>query len=204
MENYDIIQKLHAMQTAIRPSAKLQKRLVLVGAHLPSHKTSKLPLFAFRGGIIVASILLVILFAGSGIVAAATLSNPGSFLFPVKRAVIQAEIHFTSNPVKKQELQNLIYQNIHVASPSPLLIKPTPTAEPTITAMPTKKIQENHDRNHEDNVKGINTQSTVAPQQDNHGESKEKSNDHRGSDNVFDSGIQFIINSFQGRQNHDD
>ncbi|MDE2026742.1 MAG: hypothetical protein KGJ07_09725 [Patescibacteria group bacterium] len=136
----EIIAQLHTLQSVV-PSDKLRKRIVLVGKHLPQHltRTSLFPIF--RPAFALAVFLLFVVGVSSSVVLSANKSQPGSFLFPIKKAVIQTQIHFTQSPVEKQKLQEEILE-----------ITPTATPTPTPIVIPTKtpeKVQEKKD------VKGV-------------------------------------------------
>ncbi|MDE2026745.1 MAG: hypothetical protein KGJ07_09740 [Patescibacteria group bacterium] len=93
---------------------------------------------------------------GSGVVLSANKSKPGSFLFPVKKAVIQTQLHFTSSPIEKEKLEQEILQ-----------VTPTATPTPTPTVAPTETPEKHTDRK---DVKGaefpaITVALTPAPQQ---------------------------------------
>ncbi len=59
------------------------------------------PFFPYRLAI---TSLLLVMFAGTGVVFAAERSHPGEFLYPVKKAVETIKINLTQNPEKKIQL----------------------------------------------------------------------------------------------------
>jgi len=144
MEDKELIQALHGLQQSVRPSDRLEKRITFLSEHLPAHKRgSLLSSLMPHPAVVFAVLLLIVVLGGSGTMLSATQSKPGSFLFPVKKAVVQTQIHFTSNPITRQKLQQEI-----------LLATPTPTPTPTVRPIPTsQKSREEKD------VRGAETKS---------------------------------------------
>lgn len=76
----------------VRASDGLKDRIHNLTSDLPSHQKAFFPLVAFQMGVAMA-VVLVLLLAGSGVVAAAKYSRPGSFFYPVKKIINTLPVH---------------------------------------------------------------------------------------------------------------
>jgi hypothetical protein len=133
----EIITQLHTLQ-AIKPSQGLQKRIALLGSPLPGQiRTGFTSSIFFRPALALASILLLVGLSGSSLVLSANQSKPGSLLFPVKKAVVETQLHFTSDPIQKQKLQEEI-----------LLVTPV-VQKPSVTPTPTKTSEQKKENRQE-------------------------------------------------------
>ena len=150
----EIIKQLHTLRS-VRPSDRLRKRIDLLGSQL--HAEPRVGLASsifFRPALAFAGVLLLVGLTGSGLVLSANQSKPGSLLFPVKKAVIQTQLHFTTDPIEQQKLQEEIP-----------LVSPTASPTPKISPQPTKSQEqpENEDHKGEKEVKGMRFIPLITP-----------------------------------------
>lgn len=129
----EIIAQLHTLQSSVVPSEKLHNRIALLGQHLPEHTPAR-GWFGMYGPALIFAMVLLMVATGSQIMVSANQSKPGSFLYPVKKAVIQTQIHFTQSPFEKEKLEQEILLVTPTATPTP-----APTARPTTTPTPEKE-----------------------------------------------------------------
>lgn len=125
----DIIHDLGNLKE-IHASERLHERIQTMAGDLPI--SERLPVFPlFYAARIVLAVLLLFVFLGSGMVLAAYNSNSNSPLFPIKKAIVKAQLNFVKNPVAREQLQK------EIAEPTPTPMSPTPTEKPE----PTKEIE---------------------------------------------------------------
>lgn len=133
VHNLPVLKEIHASDALY---AKVQQ----MTESLPAVET--LPGFPlFYTARIALVVLLLFVFLGSSVVLAAYTSKPGSALFPVKRAIVQAQLHFVKNPVAREQLQ----KEIQEPTPTPLLPTPTGKLEPTKDVEGKPRIQGPHE-----------------------------------------------------------
>lgn len=135
----DIIHDLHYLK-GLHASDNLHGRIQEMKDSLSARET--LPVFPFFYATrIVLAVLLLFVFLGSGVVLAAYTSKPGGALFPVKKAIVQAQLQFVKDPVAREQLQ----KEIEAPTPTPLLPTPTEKLEPTKGMEGKPSIQEPHE-----------------------------------------------------------
>lgn len=182
MKKNNLLKTLNSLQE-VQARESLKKRIHSLEQSLPYGEVMpRMSLTMFR--VAFAGIVVVLLLGlGSGVVAAAKGSHPGSLLYPLKKAIVQTQIKFTSNPEEKAVLK----KEIEESTPSA-----TPVASPT--AKPVIKVKEHEDEN-EQEVEGVSTHVTVTPRVSisQHGEDDDQKKNilqkifHHGDDDSSDN-----------------
>ncbi len=108
---------------SIKASNSLHKKIATQSAFLqPKYRGFYFPLFAFRTGLIL-SVLVVLLLAGSGLVWAAKLSNPGTPLYPIKQAIQT----IAPQLIHENVIPTIIPQSQNIPTSIPQPTNPAPT-----------------------------------------------------------------------------
>ncbi len=152
---HEIIKELHALQSVV-PSEKLRKRLQLLQTHLPSRTEGKsFSWIMLHTGIVFAAILLFVVGLGSSLVIAAAYSQPGGLLFPIKKAIVEAEEHFSTDQAQKTSVHHDLLSPVYVPVPTQILLQlQEPTLTPTGTGPTITPDTSATNRRGDKNVKG--------------------------------------------------
>lgn len=122
MKDNIILEHLQSLG-GIKASNKLHKKIDTQSAFLqPKYRGFYFPLFAFRTGLAL-SVIAVLLLAGSGLVWAAKLSNPGTPLYPIKQAIQTIAPQF----IHPEVIPTIVPQSQVIPTSEPLKASPTPT-----------------------------------------------------------------------------
>ena len=142
MNKYSLENQLQKVEE-VKSHSRLRKRLTVLIDDLPYSVGPNYPLFTFR--LAIAGLLLFLLTGlGTGVVLGAKGSNQGSLLFPLKKVIVQTQIHFAASEHEKETLRAQIQvSTVPTVTPVP----PTPT-----------KYKENENTNKNKDVQGTSTE----------------------------------------------
>lgn len=159
MKDKTILEQLQNLGS-IKASSNLHKKIAAQASFLqPKYRGFYFPLFAFRTGLVL-SIVVVLLLIGSGFVWAAKLSSPGTPLYPVKQAIqtIAPQI------IHPEKIPTIVPQTNAIPTTIPTqMISPTPTTKMHFSITGTQERENEREGNRGENETEVEGASAVQP-----------------------------------------